>query len=38
MHTWGSGRFLGIDRDAQHIAATIIGSHHQSRLQLAVGS
>ena len=24
MHTWGSGRFLGIDRDAKHIAETII--------------
>ena len=24
MHTWGSGRFLGIDRDARHIAETII--------------
>ncbi|MHA3023114.1 MSMEG_0569 family flavin-dependent oxidoreductase [Mycobacterium sp. BMJ-28] len=23
MHTWGSGRFLGIDRDAKHIADTI---------------
>ncbi|CAM3662248.1 MSMEG_0569 family flavin-dependent oxidoreductase [Smaragdicoccus niigatensis] len=24
MHTWGSGRFLGIDRDAKHIADAII--------------
>ena len=24
MHTWGSGRFLGVDRDAKHIATTII--------------
>ncbi len=24
MHTWGSGRFLGIDRDAQHVADHII--------------
>lgn len=23
MHTWGSGRFLGIDRDARHIAETV---------------
>lgn len=30
MHTWGSGRFLGIDRDAAHIAATIISSRHES--------
>lgn len=37
MHTWGSGRFLGIDRDAQHIAATIISSYHDSVLRLAVG-
>lgn len=37
MHTWGSGRFLGIDRDAQHIAATIISSYHESVLRLAVG-
>ena len=37
MHTWGSGRFLGIDRDARHIAATIISSHHESVLPLAVG-
>ncbi|WP_349269802.1 FAD-dependent oxidoreductase [Mycolicibacterium parafortuitum] len=28
MHTWGSGRFLGIDRDARHIAATIIDSEN----------
>lgn len=37
MHTWGSGRFLGIDRDAGHIAATIISSYHDSVLRLAVG-
>ncbi|MCV7027795.1 MSMEG_0569 family flavin-dependent oxidoreductase [Mycobacterium sherrisii] len=37
MHTWGSGRFLGIDRDARHIAATIIGSYHESVLRLAAG-
>jgi len=24
MHTWGSGRFLGVDRDAHHIATTIV--------------
>jgi putative flavoprotein involved in K+ transport len=36
MHTWGSGRFLGIDRDAQHVAATIIRSNHESALRLAV--
>lgn len=37
MHTWGSGRFLGIDRDAQHIAATIVSSQHESVLRLAAG-
>ena len=37
MHTWGSGRFLGIDRDAQHIAVTIISSYHESVRRLAVG-
>lgn len=37
MHTWGSGRFLGIDRDAQHVAVTIISSYHESVLRLAVG-
>ena len=26
MHTWGSGRFLGIDRDARHIAEVIAQS------------
>ena len=31
MHTWGSGRFLGIDRDAKHIATTIIDDlRHQN--------
>ncbi|MDT7760739.1 MAG: putative flavoprotein involved in transport [Mycobacterium sp.] len=35
MHTWGSGRFLGIDRDARHIAETIVGNG--SGLRLAVG-
>lgn len=37
MHTWGSGRFLGIDRDAQHIATTITGNRPESVLRLAVG-
>jgi putative flavoprotein involved in K+ transport len=27
MHTWGSGRFLGIDRDARHVADHIIDSN-----------
>lgn len=31
MHTWGSGRFLGIDDDARHIAATIIDDHRSQR-------
>ena len=29
MHTWGSGRFLGIDRDAQHIAGAIISARRR---------
>ena len=37
MHTWGSGRFLGIDRDASYVAAAIIGGYHESVLRLAVG-
>ena len=37
MHTWGSGRFLGIDCDASHIAAAIISNYHESVLRLAVG-
>lgn len=37
MHTWGSGRFLGIDRDARHVATTIIdGQRRQSAPHLAV--
>ncbi|MDX1888509.1 MSMEG_0569 family flavin-dependent oxidoreductase [Mycolicibacterium sp. 050158] len=37
MHTWGSGRFLGIDRDAKHIATTIIDDlRSQSAPRLAV--
>jgi putative flavoprotein involved in K+ transport len=26
LHTWGSGRFLGIARDAEHIVGCIVGS------------
>ena len=41
MHTWGSGRFLGIDTDARHIAETILAGHRESAaaspLRLAVG-
>ncbi|KQR98615.1 FAD-dependent oxidoreductase [Williamsia sp. Leaf354] len=39
MHTWGSGRFLGIDRDAGHVA-DIIADRTAGRggpLRLAVG-
>jgi putative flavoprotein involved in K+ transport len=37
MHTWGSGRFLGIDCDARHVATTIIDSQRrQSAPHLAV--
>ncbi|CAN5493805.1 MSMEG_0569 family flavin-dependent oxidoreductase [soil metagenome] len=28
LHTWGSGRFLGIARDAEHIAGCITGAAH----------
>ncbi|GAB91503.1 MSMEG_0569 family flavin-dependent oxidoreductase [Gordonia rhizosphera] len=35
MHTWGSGRFLGIDRDARHIADTVVDALGESRLRLA---
>ena len=27
LHTWGSGRFLGIARDAEHVAGRIAGAH-----------
>ena len=37
MHTWGSGRFLGIDRDAKHIATKIIDDlRHRNAPRLAV--
>ena len=36
MHTWGSGRFLGIDRDARHVADHIIDSHRAAAPRLAV--
>jgi putative flavoprotein involved in K+ transport len=36
MHTWGSGRFLGIDRDARFVADTIIDSHRDAAPRLAV--
>ncbi|MEE4025964.1 MSMEG_0569 family flavin-dependent oxidoreductase [Gordonia sp. PKS22-38] len=35
MHTWGSGRFLGIDRDARHIADTIVETLGQTQPRLA---
>ena len=38
MHTWGSGRFLGIDRDARHIATTIVATVSDNPvLRLAAG-
>ncbi|MBT0568081.1 MSMEG_0569 family flavin-dependent oxidoreductase [Williamsia sp. CHRR-6] len=38
MHTWGSGRFLGIDADSRHVAESIIDRHHGSgALRLATG-
>ncbi|PWD44960.1 FAD-dependent oxidoreductase [Gordonia paraffinivorans] len=35
MHTWGSGRFLGIDRDARYVAEHIVASLGESRPRLA---
>ena len=35
MHTWGSGRFLGIDRDAAHLAEGIIARRHATREERA---
>jgi putative flavoprotein involved in K+ transport len=35
MHTWGSGRFLGIDRDARHVADTIIDGLRATAPRLA---
>ncbi|MGV9826099.1 MSMEG_0569 family flavin-dependent oxidoreductase [Gordonia sp. NPDC003429] len=32
MHTWGSGRFLGLDRDARHVADAIIRDITSSHL------
>lgn len=31
LHTWGSGRFHGIARDAEHVVAAIVGSSADSR-------
>lgn len=36
MHTWGSGRFLGIDRDARHVADHIIDSRKDAAPHLAI--
>jgi putative flavoprotein involved in K+ transport len=36
MHTWGSGRFLGIDRDAQYVASTIIDSRSVAAPHLTI--
>ena len=35
MHTWGSGRFLGVDRDARHLADTIIDGLRAAAPRLA---
>ena len=37
MHTWGSGRFLGIDRDARHVADHVVASLGGSRRSVAAG-
>jgi len=36
MHTWGSGRFLGIDRDAKYVATAIIDSRSDAAPRLAI--
>ncbi|GAC66970.1 MSMEG_0569 family flavin-dependent oxidoreductase [Gordonia soli] len=38
MHTWGSGRFLGIDRDARHIAEHVAAAVGRPRLMVATGT
>ncbi|MGC5245946.1 MSMEG_0569 family flavin-dependent oxidoreductase [Gordonia sp. DT219] len=35
MHTWGSGRFLGIDRDARHIAESVGAALGRPGIRLA---
>lgn len=37
MHTWGSGRFLGIDRDAKYVADSIVASVGARRSRETVG-
>ncbi|SIR88865.1 MSMEG_0569 family flavin-dependent oxidoreductase [Williamsia sterculiae] len=37
MHTWGSGRFLGIERDARHIADTVTARLPRDELRIAAG-
>lgn len=36
MHTWGSGRFLGIDRDARFVAEHVVGAVCGGRARLVV--
>ncbi len=36
LHTWGSGRFHGIARDAEHIVARIVGTISGSRVRTDV--
>jgi putative flavoprotein involved in K+ transport len=36
MHTWGSGRFLGIDRDARYLAEHVVEAVCGGRAQLVV--
>lgn len=37
LHTWGSGRFLGIARDAEHVAGCITGAARSRPLTARVG-
>jgi putative flavoprotein involved in K+ transport len=34
MHTWGSGRFAGIARDAEHVYRCIVGAHRPAPADL----
>lgn len=36
LHTWGSGRFLGIAQDAEHVAGCITGAAHSRPATAAV--
>lgn len=37
LHTWGSGRFLGVAADAAHVAETIVARHRASTARIGYG-